>query len=92
MGAAWGSTWPWARETRPARSAWPSFACPLATFYAITSFFLDQTLGVFLVAGTAYGFATAAMLVPAICEFDVATGQDDARGIDPCGSAGAYLR
>ena len=52
-----------------------SFGCPLATFYAITSFFLDQTLGVLLVAGTAYGFATAAMLVPAIYEFDVATGR-----------------
>jgi ABC-type transport system involved in multi-copper enzyme maturation permease subunit len=52
-----------------------AFACPLATFYAITSFFLDQTLGVLLVAGTAYGFATAAMLVPAIYEFDVATGR-----------------
>jgi ABC-type transport system involved in multi-copper enzyme maturation permease subunit len=52
-----------------------AFGCPLATFYAITSFFLDQTLGVLLVAGTAYGFATAAMLIPAICEFDVATGR-----------------
>ena len=52
-----------------------SFGCPFATFYAITSFFLEQTLGVLLVAGTAYGFATAAMLVPAIYEFDVATGR-----------------
>jgi hypothetical protein len=52
-----------------------SFGCPFATFYAITSFFLDQTLGVLLVAGTAYGFAAAAMLVPAISEFDVATGR-----------------
>ncbi len=52
-----------------------AFACPLATFYAITSFFLEETLGVLLVAGTAYGFATAAMLIPAIYEFDVATGR-----------------
>ncbi len=52
-----------------------SFLCPLATFYAITSFLLDATLGVFLVVSIVYGFMTAAMLVPAICEFDVATGR-----------------
>ena len=52
-----------------------SFLCPFATFYAITSFFLNYTLGVFLVAAGAYGFATAAMLIPAIYEFDVATGR-----------------
>lgn len=52
-----------------------SFLCPFATFYAITSYFLDYTLGVFLVMAVAYGFTTAAMLVPALCEFDVATGR-----------------
>jgi ABC-type transport system involved in multi-copper enzyme maturation permease subunit len=52
-----------------------SFLCPLATFYAITSFLLNQMLAVFLVTVAAYGFATAAMLVPAIHEFDVATGR-----------------
>ena len=52
-----------------------SFICPFATFYAITSFLLDYTLGVFLVTALAYGFMTAAMMVPAICEFDVATGR-----------------
>jgi ABC-type transport system involved in multi-copper enzyme maturation permease subunit len=52
-----------------------SFLCPLATFYAITSFLLNSTLGVFLVTTAVYGFMTAAMLVPAICEFDVATGR-----------------
>ena len=52
-----------------------SFLCPFATFYAITSFVLDYTLGVFLVTAAAYGFTTAAMLVPAIYEFDVATGR-----------------
>ena len=52
-----------------------SLLCPLATFYAITSFLLDSTLGVFLVTVAAYGFITAAMLVPAIYEFDVATGR-----------------
>ncbi len=52
-----------------------SFLCPFATFYAITSYLLGGTLAVFLVIVAAYGFTTAAMLVPAICEFDVATGR-----------------
>ncbi len=52
-----------------------SFLCPFATFYAITSFLIDYTLGVFLVTAIAYGFTTAAMMVPAIYEFDVATGR-----------------
>jgi len=52
-----------------------SFVCPLATFYAITSYLLDFTLAVFLVTAVTYGFTTAAMLVPAIYEFDVATGR-----------------
>ncbi|MCE5303606.1 MAG: ABC transporter permease [Planctomycetaceae bacterium] len=50
-----------------------SFLCPFATFYAITSYLLDSTLAVFMVTVAAYGFTTAAMLVPALCEFDVAT-------------------
>lgn len=52
-----------------------SFACPLATFYALTSLFLGQTHLVFVAIVAAYAFATAAMLIPAIDEFDVATGR-----------------
>ena len=52
-----------------------AFACPLATFYAITSFFIDQTHLVFVAVAGAYGFTTVAMLIPAIDEFDVATGR-----------------
>ncbi|MGQ9505073.1 MAG: ABC transporter permease subunit [Thermogutta sp.] len=52
-----------------------SFACPLATFYALTSLFLGQTHLVFVTIVAAYSFATAAMLIPAIDEFDVATGR-----------------
>jgi len=52
-----------------------SFACPLATFYAITSFLLDKPMAVFLVTTISYGFMTASLLVPAVCEFDVATGR-----------------
>jgi hypothetical protein len=52
-----------------------SVLAPIATFWAITSFLLQYTLGVFLVTVATYGFATAAMLIPAIFEFDVATGR-----------------
>jgi hypothetical protein len=54
---------------------WASLACPLLTFVAITSFLQGQTLGVFLIVVGTYGFTTAAMLIPAIYEFDVATGR-----------------
>ncbi len=54
---------------------WASLACPVFTFVAITSYLQGQTLGVFLVVVGTYGFTTAAMLVPAIYEFDVATGR-----------------
>ena len=57
---------------------WASLACPLLTFVAITSFLQGQTLGVFLVVVGTYGFTTAAMLIPAIYEFDVATGRTTA--------------
>jgi hypothetical protein len=52
-----------------------ALTCPAATFVAITSFLNGQTLGVFVIATLAYGFATAAMLIPALFEFDVATGR-----------------
>lgn len=52
-----------------------SVLAPIATFWAITSFLLQYTLSVFLVTVATYGFATAAMLVPAIFEFDLATGR-----------------
>jgi len=55
-----------------------SFACPIATFYSITNFLRgDQgdMLIVLLVAIAAYGFTTAALLIPAIYEFDETTGR-----------------
>lgn len=49
-----------------------SFALPLITFYAITQFLLQRDqLFVFLPVVCGYVFATAAMLVPALSEFDV---------------------
>jgi ABC-type transport system involved in multi-copper enzyme maturation permease subunit len=52
---------------------------PLATFVAITSFFLKNYGAVFLLMVFTYGFATLAMLIPAIYVFDVATGRTTAR-------------
>ncbi|MDO5581826.1 MAG: ABC transporter permease subunit [Planctomycetia bacterium] len=52
-----------------------SFACPLATFYAITSLLLGQPHWVFFSIVGAYLFTSIAMLIPAIDEFDVATGR-----------------
>ncbi|HEV2969405.1 MAG TPA: hypothetical protein VGY55_05385, partial [Pirellulales bacterium] len=59
---------------------WASLACPVFTFVAITSFLQEQTLGVFLIVAATYGFTTTAMLVPAIYEFDVATGRTTGGG------------
>jgi ABC-type transport system involved in multi-copper enzyme maturation permease subunit len=52
-----------------------SFLCPLATFYAMTSFLLDKPYLAFIATAAAYGFTTVAMVIPAIDEFDVATGR-----------------
>ena len=53
-----------------------SLLLPFATFYAIVSFMLGWTLPVFLVTAVSYGFTTAAMMVPALSEFDFAIGRD----------------
>ena len=61
-----------------------SFGLPFLTFFAITSFILrDQELTVFSVVVAAYGFATAAMIVPALSEFDFELGR--ANGVDEDG-------
>ncbi len=53
-----------------------SFGLPFLTFFAITSFILrNQELSVFSVIVVAYGFATAAMVIPALSEFDFAMGR-----------------
>lgn len=54
---------------------WASLALPFATFFVITSYLLGDYDRVFLVTVTAYGFAVAAMMVPAVSEFDVALGR-----------------
>ncbi len=52
---------------------------PIATFYVITSFLKGNYGPATLVTLVTYGFATAAMLIPAIAEFDVATGRTSDR-------------
>ena len=55
-----------------------SLVLPFATFYAITSYLLQLNLAVFLVTAAAYSFTTAAMMVPALAEFDFARGRGSA--------------
>ncbi|CAD7694842.1 unnamed protein product [Ostreobium quekettii] len=51
------------------------FTAPFAVFYAIVSFLLGNYDWVFAATVATFGFATMAMLVPALSEFDVATGR-----------------
>jgi ABC-type transport system involved in multi-copper enzyme maturation permease subunit len=54
-------------------------AAPIATIVAITSYLIGNFGAVFLLTILTYGFATWAMLVPAIDVFDVATGRTTSR-------------
>lgn len=55
------------------------FAAPFAIFYAITSFLQGQFGPVFLATVATFGFGTMAMIIPALAEFDVATGRTTAK-------------
>jgi hypothetical protein len=57
-----------------------SLLMPFATFFAITNFLVDHFLEAFLVVAFTYGFTTAAMLIPALYEFDIAMGRTKAAG------------
>jgi hypothetical protein len=54
-------------------------AAPFATIVAITSYLVGNFGAVFLLTVATYGFATWAMLIPAIDVFDVATGRATTR-------------
>lgn len=54
---------------------WAALALPFATFFAITNFLVDHLAAAFFVTALTYGFTTAAMLVPALFEFDIAMGR-----------------
>ena len=66
-----------ARNPSPA-IGWASALLPALTFVAITSFLQGNILQVLLVTLAAYGFATVALLVPAIGAFDLLTGRTTA--------------
>jgi len=51
---------------------WVALLAPGATFFVITSYLLGNYGTVFLVTFAMYGYASAAMLVPAVSMFDVA--------------------
>jgi ABC-type transport system involved in multi-copper enzyme maturation permease subunit len=53
-----------------------SILLPLATFWAITSYFLRYTQGVAVVVTAAYAFATLAMLLPALADLDTTIGRN----------------
>jgi ABC-type Na+ efflux pump permease subunit len=54
-----------------------AFLLPLITFYSITQFLLQRDqLFVFATIVVGYGFTTAAMLIPALSEFDVSLDRD----------------
>ncbi len=79
--AGWGCTsrWGFAIRRRPLR--WPRSHCPLPPSSRSPAFCSrNQEMTVFLVTAVAYGFATAAMLVPAVYEFDIAMGRTKSAG------------
>lgn len=51
---------------------------PFATFYCVIAFVVGDRTAPFLVSTGVYGFATLALLVPMVSEFDVATGRTTA--------------
>ncbi len=57
-----------------------SLLLPFATFFAITYFLADHLFGAFFAVSFAYGFMTAALLVPAVNAFDVAMGRTKLAG------------
>ena len=52
---------------------------PVLTFVVITNFLLGHYGAVFVITAATYGFATAAMLIPAVTVFDVALGTSAAQ-------------
>lgn len=67
-----------ARNPSPA-IGWTAFLLPVTTFYALNSFLLDQPHMVWVVTLGTFGFSTAALLIPALSEFDFAS----SKGLEP---------
>lgn len=52
-----------------------SAALPISMFYGITSFLIGQTTPVYIILVAVYGFTTAAMMIPALSEFNISMGR-----------------
>jgi len=65
----------WGRENPSPAILLTAGVLPLAMFFVITSFLLGRTTSVFLVMTATYGFATTAMMMPALGEYMVAMGR-----------------
>ena len=59
---------------------WASLLLPFFTFLAITNFLIDHFAAAFFATVVTYSFTTAAMLVPAFYEFDIARGRTRVAG------------
>jgi hypothetical protein len=59
---------------------WAALLLPFLTFLAITNFLIDHHAAAFLYTAFIYSFTTAAMLVPALNEFDIAMGRSKVAG------------
>ena len=75
VGGGAGLYWALGRRNPSTAIAMASGLTPFVTFAVITNFLEGHFGAAFLLTVATYGFATMALLVPAIAEFDVATGR-----------------
>ncbi len=75
MGGGAGLYWALGRRNPSTAIAMASGLTPFVTFAVITNFLQGSFGAAFLLTVATYGFAATALLVPAIAEFDVATGR-----------------
>jgi len=75
VGGGAGLYWALGRRNPSSAIALASGLTPFVTFAVITNFLQGSFGAAFLLTVVTYGFATASLLVPAIAEFDVATGR-----------------
>jgi hypothetical protein len=75
VGGGAGLFWALGRRNPSTAIAIASGLTPFVTFAVITNFLQESFGAAFLLTVATYGFATVALLVPAIAEFDVATGR-----------------
>lgn len=65
----------WGRQNPSPAILLTTGVLPLAMFFVITSFLLGRPMSVFLVMTATYGFATTAMMMPALGEYMIAVGR-----------------